>query len=135
VRTPIGKPAELTGRIVDQAGTVLTKVQTLNDDLEPGVNQGMGVFTFTPQSGKSYELNIDAPIGIDSKHALPAIKADGVVLNIPQGVVEDKINLVLHNAGKDRQLLVGAYCRGKLVDNSALLAVKDGAAQKVKLAT
>jgi len=135
VHTTLGKPAELRGHIVDQDGISVLPVQTLNDDLEPGVNQGMGAFSFVPQTGKRYQLKIDAPIGIESQHFLPAAKPEGVVLNIPKGVVEDRIDVVLHNAGKDRRLLVGAYCRGRLVDNSELIDIKPGESRKVTLHT
>ena len=37
-------------------------------------------FDALPQPGKRYELKIDTPIGIESKHPLPAARADGVVL-------------------------------------------------------
>src|SRR5262249_45827532 len=81
-KTTLGKPAELQGRLVDNTGKVVTAVRTLNDDEEAGVNQGMGRFEFTPQAGRTYEVKVDAPIGIESKHVLPESKADGVVLAV-----------------------------------------------------
>src|SRR5207237_1697608 len=41
----------------------------------------------------------------------------GVVLSIPTGVTSDKdsIRVVLRSAQKDRKLLIGAYCRGRLM--------------------
>lgn len=121
-RTITGKPADLIGHIVDQAGTVVAKLQTLTDDKEPGINQGMGAFVFTPQSNKIYELKIDSPAGMHGKDnarrdLLPAAKNSGVVLRLPQGVVGDTIDVEVTSAGKDRELLVGAYCRGKLLDH------------------
>src|SRR5262249_17958524 len=62
-RTTLDKPAELTGRVVDDQGKVLAHVQTLNDPTQPGANQGMGRFEFTPQAGRQYELKIDSPSG------------------------------------------------------------------------
>jgi hypothetical protein len=120
--TSIGKPADVQGRIVDQTGTVLAKVHTLTDSEEPGVNQGMGVFSFTPQVDATYELKIDSPTGMHGKdgkmrYVLPAAKAEGVVLRLPQGVVQDAIDVEITSADRDRQLLVGAYCRGKLLDS------------------
>src|SRR5262249_55123053 len=82
-RTMLGKPAEITGRIVDQREKpVVDNVQTLNDDKEPGVNQGMGTFRFTPVAGKKYQLTVDSPAGIEGKYELPEVKKDGVVLRI-----------------------------------------------------
>jgi len=133
--TTIGKPAELHGRIVDEDGKVVTKVQTLSDDAEAGVNQGMGAFTLTPLAGKRYELKIDSPIGIESKHVVPQAKADGLALSIQDGVVEDKITIELLNGEKDRKLLVGAYCRGRLLDSSKTLDVKKGETKALTLNT
>jgi hypothetical protein len=127
VRSTLGKPAELKGRVVDQEGrAVALDVHTLNDDKEPGINQGMGLFAFTPQAGHKYELKIDAPSGIEGKYELPAIKADGVVLSIPEGVMggKDPLRVVVESAGKDRRLLIGAYCRGRLMDNQTVTARK-----------
>jgi hypothetical protein len=135
VRNNLGKPAELNGRIVDQAGKEVAKIQTLSDDQDTGVNQGMGAFELVPQVGAKYELKIDTPIGIKGPHTLPAVKADGVVLHIPQGVVRDSIDVALRSGGRDRRLIAGAYCRGRLLDQSPILTVKKGEAAALKLHT
>ncbi len=123
-KTTLGKPAELRGRLVDQDGTKVAEVRTLNDDTEAGVNQGMGLFEFTPQAGKTYEVKIDAPIGIESRHTLPAAKVGAVALSIPNGVFTEKIDVVLRSADTTRKLLVGAYCRGRLLDHLSVVAKK-----------
>ena len=116
-RTMLDKPAELRGRIVDDAGQLQAEAQTLNDPNEPGVNQGMGRFEFTPRAGRTYELKIDSPTGIEGKFELPRVKDDGVVLTIPTGVTTDKdpIRVVLNSPRTDLRLLVGAYCRSRLM--------------------
>ena len=55
---------------------------------------------------------------------LPAVKADGVVLAVPSGVTSDKepIQVPVPAPKSDRQLLVGAYCRGWLMDHQRLMA-------------
>src|SRR5438552_2078488 len=114
----LDKPAELNGRIIDQDGqVVLDRVETLHDDKEPGINQGMGLFSFTPQNGRKYEFKIDTPRGIEGKYELPALKENGVALSIPTGTTEAKeaIHVVVYSAARDRTLLVGAYCRGRLM--------------------
>ncbi len=121
-RTSTGKPADVQGRIVDQAGALVAKALTLTDDKEPGVNQGMGVFEFTPLANSKYELKIDSPTGMHGQdgtqhYFLPAGKEGGVVLRLPQGVVDNTIEVEVTSADKDRHLLVGAYCRGKLLDH------------------
>jgi anti-sigma factor RsiW len=117
-RTTLNKPAELRGRIVDQAGKVIVTAQTLSDDKELGVNQGMGLCQFVPEAGNSYELKIDAPIGIEGRYRLPAVKAEGVLLTVAPGVVTDKIDVTLQQVGKSqRHLMVGAYCRGRVLQH------------------
>ncbi len=131
-RTTLGKPAELRGRLVDKAGKVVATVQTLNDDTEAGVNQGMGVFAFAPQAGNHYQVKIDAPVGIEGEYRLPQVKPAGVVLTIPAGVFTDQIEAVVSSTAA-RRLLVGAYCRGRLLDHLAV-EVKANQPTPVKLA-
>jgi hypothetical protein len=132
VRTTLNKLAELAGRLVDGQGNTVALVQTLSDSSQPGINQGMGAFEFTPATGQAYELKIEVPIGIEGRYPLPAARPQGVVLSIAQGVVTDKIDAVLHSVGGDRPLLVGAYCRGRLLDHARVLA-KAGEATRVTL--
>jgi hypothetical protein len=124
--TMLDKPAEVKGRIVDSAGAVVAQAETLHDDQEPGINQGMGAFTFTPQAGGKYELKIDTPVGIEGTYGLPVTKEDGVALRIPTGVTKAKepIRIVVNSGDKDRTLLVGAYCRGRLMDHQTVIARK-----------
>ena len=120
VRTTLDKPAELSGRIVDEAGnTLVERVETLHDDREPGVNQGMGAFTFTPKAGKKYELKIDTPHGLEGRPPLPDARAEGVVLHVPSSVVQpgDPLAVSVFDTQKGRTLLVGAYCRGRLIEH------------------
>jgi hypothetical protein len=133
VRTTQGKPAELKGRIVDAGGKVAASVATFHDDTQAGANQGMGVFALeNPAAGAKYELKIDSPSGIEGRHMLPEVKADGVVLSIPEPVVKDTIPVVLHNGSAKRKLLVGAYCRGRLLDHH-VVTLKTGEESKVDL--
>ena len=132
-QTTLNKPAELQGRVVDQDGKETAVAMTLHDDGEPGVNQGMGRFEFTPRPGKKYELKIDSPIGVEGTYLLPKIHRDGVVMSIPQGVANDTIRVVLHTT-RWRNLLVGAYCRGRLVHHE-FVAAKPGQPNVVELKT
>ena len=133
-RTPLDKPAEVRGTIVDAKGQVVARVQTLNDDREPGINQGMGVFQFTPAVGVKYQLQIESPAGIEGKFFLPATVSEGVALQVAGGVTNDResIAATLHSVGKDRDLYVGAYCRGALLDFQQVRA-KDGEPTEVSL--
>jgi hypothetical protein len=123
VRTPLGKPAELKGRIVNARGETLARVATLHDDHHPEANQGMGAFELNgPTTAAKYELKIDSPAGIEGRYELPKVKADGVVLHLPRGVVTDEIPVVLRNGKAARRLLVGIYCRGRLLDHQTVRA-------------
>lgn len=115
-KNTLGRPAELKGRVVDQQGNVVAKVETFHDDLEEGINQGQGSFTFVPAPGKRYELKIDTPIGIKSRHLLPPALAKGIVLHLTKPLVDDAIDMEITSADTQRPLMVGAYCRGKLLD-------------------
>ena len=120
-RTSAGMPADLQGRIIDQTGTTVARIRTLTDSQEPGVNQGMGAFEFTPQGNQKYELKIESPAGMHGKdgalrYFLPTAEAGGVALHLPRGVVDETIDIEVTSADKDRHLLVGAYCRGKMLD-------------------
>ncbi|OAI41885.1 hypothetical protein AYO40_02235, partial [Planctomycetaceae bacterium SCGC AG-212-D15] len=132
-RTTLGKPAELKGRILDDANAVACDVQTFSDAKVPEANHGMGVFTFTPLEGKKYRLQVDVPAGITDlvgpKNAkdgqnLPAVKPDGIVLSVPSGVTSEKdaIHAVVRSAKGDRRVLVGAYCRGRLLAHQRIEA-------------
>ncbi len=128
-RTTLGKPAEMKGHIIntkelDVDKEVVAQVETLNDPKEPGVNQGMGRFEFTPEAGGKYVLRVDAPAGIQQLYQLPAIKDDGVVLKLESGVTTDKdpLKLVVTSAKKECSLLVGAYCRGRLLAHQTVEA-------------
>jgi hypothetical protein len=135
VRTTLGKPAELTGHVVDADGlTVADAVQTLNDPDHAGANQGMGAFTFTPKAGARYELKIDLPVGMEGKHELPPVQDEGVAMSISEGVApaNQPLRVVLFSAEKERTLLVGAYCRGRLLDHQSKL-VKKGEPTEVTL--
>ncbi|HET6572997.1 MAG TPA: alpha-2-macroglobulin family protein [Fimbriiglobus sp.] len=130
-----GKPADVTGILTDGTKTIC-EVKTLTDAEHPGVNQGLGVFTFTPEPGKRYAVQLSRPVGVIQPTAapfaaavgvvaatpltgyeLPPAKADGVVLNVPDGVAEpgDKLRVNLWSVGKKRSVLIGAYTRGRPV--------------------
>ncbi|HEY1861786.1 MAG TPA: alpha-2-macroglobulin family protein, partial [Gemmataceae bacterium] len=119
-KTTLGKPAELTGHVLGSDGQVVpSTIQTLNDAKNPGANQGMGAFSFTPKTGIHYELKIDTPTGIEGKYELPLVQDDGVTLTIPDGVTpaNQPLRVILTSAKEPRNLLVGAYCRGRLLDH------------------
>lgn len=143
-RTGTSKPADVQGRLFERAFTLdkfgkkqlaketkeVARFQTLTDVKEPGINQGLGAFTFVPLPNRHYELKLDAPVGIAKVYSVVPpptgsaykVKDDGVVLHLPQGVTSADIPVTVQCTGQDRELLVGAYCRGKLLDHTPMLA-------------
>ncbi len=121
VRTTLGKAADLNGRLFEDGQPLSVAVKTLHDDQEPGVNQGMGRFDLTPKAGKKYELQIDSPVGITQRVALPEVKEDRVELSVPEGVAEagKPIKAVVRSK-TERDLMVGLYCRGRLLQSVQL---------------
>jgi hypothetical protein len=121
VLTPLEKPADIKGRLLEDGTPQSIELQTLNDEKEPGVNQGMGVFAFTPKAKHKYEVQVDSPVGITQRFELPEVKDDGVVLTIDEGVVgpEKPIPVKVHST-TPRSFVVGAYCRGQLLDTARL---------------
>lgn len=115
-RTPTGRPADVRGSVRDNLKNAIVRIETLRDDGEAGINQGMGSFTFTPKFGQRYTFAVEAPIGLLRSYALPEVKRDGVALHIPDGKVQKEIAVTLHGVQRVREMFVGAYCRGRLLD-------------------
>jgi uncharacterized membrane protein YgcG len=139
--TTLGEPADLKGRLLDSQGREVAQVETLHDR-EPGANRGLGVFRFTPKAGQAYALKIDEPVGIESPVPMLSIKFsgatriwnDGVVMSIPSGVTRDgePIHVELQGNRRPRHVLLGAYCRGRLLDQQRV-TVKPGKIAHVDL--
>src|SRR5206468_1023564 len=73
------------------------------------------------------------PMGLKGD-VLPTAKADGVALSVPKGVFQpqEALRAKIQNTGKDRTFIVGAYCRGRLLD-SQRVKVKAGQAADMEL--
>ena len=128
-RTPANRPADVEATILDEKRQIVARIKTVTDDQEPGINQGLGSFVFTPRFKGRYFARIDSPIGIGRDYALPPVKDKGLVMTIPQGVVEDEIGVSLQSAKEPRELLVGAYCRGRMLDHKFVQAGADQATE------
>ena len=71
-KTPLGKPADVEGRLVDDLGNVVAKFAT--------VKNGLGRAAFTPATGRSYSAEIIRPAGVAEHYALPLAEASGCVM-------------------------------------------------------
>jgi hypothetical protein len=121
VRTPLGKPADIVGRLVDSKGQTVVAIRTLTDPSTSGVNRGLGRFEFTPQAGQEYKIVVDSPAGLKLSFPLPPVKSDGVTLQVDSGVTNDAqpIRVSVGSAGANRKLVVAIYCRGRLVGSES----------------
>ncbi|MHB1425209.1 MAG: alpha-2-macroglobulin family protein [Gemmataceae bacterium] len=121
VRDTLGKPADLRGRLLEDGKPLDALVETLGSEKAPELNHGMGRFEFTPRAGRKYELKVETPVGVTKLHELPPIQPQGVVLSVVDGVVkaEEPIRVRVRSTGK-RSFMVGAYCRGRLLDSIEL---------------
>jgi hypothetical protein len=175
VRTPLGKPAELKGRLLEDGKPTGITLETLHDDKEPGINQGMGLFDFTPKLDKAYAIEVERPAGITQKFPLPLGEAlkdraalagntfglmtlgqpiqtlttgptpsllgaaamtttarERVALSVPGGVFssDGEIPVVVRSV-RNQPLVIGAYCRGRLLDTVSVQRIhyNDGTAR------
>ncbi len=119
--TPLGKPADIKGRLLEDGKPLDVVVQTLNDDREKGVDQGMGRFEFTPSAGKVYQLQIDSPRGIEKKITLPRALEEGVVLRVDDGLVAGRQSLKVRvQSTRPGEFVIGATCRDQLLGSASL---------------
>ncbi|HSN27000.1 MAG TPA: MG2 domain-containing protein [Kofleriaceae bacterium] len=84
-KTPLGKPADLTGRVIDDRGIVVAKLESIHD--------GMGKFELTPMADRTYHVEIDRPVGIAQKFDVPAAKEGGCVVRSVDGGAADKLRI------------------------------------------
>lgn len=156
--TPAGQPVDIRGTITD-GRKVLAQAQTLTDRDQPGANRGIGSFTYTPVLGTPVWLKLESPSGVfapllDSTipiapavvagvpavvvartgFLLPKPVADGVAMRVvnPVSALGEPIRVHLQSVGQNRNLIVGAYTRGRLSDTKRI-SVQSGQAGVVEL--
>lgn len=69
-KSPLGKAADIEGRIVDDKGNVVADLRS--------IHEGMGRFDLVPALDRTYKVEITKPAGITSTFELPAAKEHGV---------------------------------------------------------
>ncbi|WP_214071011.1 carboxypeptidase regulatory-like domain-containing protein [Mucilaginibacter sp. dw_454] len=71
---PDGLGIDITGTVTDNSGATVASLTTQH--------LGMGVFEFTPASGKTYKANVVFPGGQQTVYDLPAVKDNGMGIGI-----------------------------------------------------
>ena len=71
-KNPIGKPADISGRILDESDQTVASFESVRD--------GLGRVDFTPQPGHRYTVTVDQPVGIVDRFVLPTPQEQGCVL-------------------------------------------------------
>jgi hypothetical protein len=119
-QNPLGRPLHVSGVIVNDKGQIMTAVET--------VDSGMGQFSFTPRPGESYKLKIMDPSDIKDELKLPAATNDcPIVLNTGTGVFDpsEMLEFNIRSTKAGIPLVVGAWCRGVMVGQAALVTRKN----------
>jgi hypothetical protein len=112
-KTPLGKPADLEGRIVDDLGNAVATFKSYKN--------GLGRVAFTPATGRRYHAAISKPVGVTEKYDLPVAIADGCSLRTfddPEGVAP-AIRAEIHCTTAQR-VIVAAMLRENLIDVAAV---------------
>jgi hypothetical protein len=114
-KTPIGKPADVEGRIVDDLGNAVATFQSVKD--------GLGRVDFTPGTGRTYHAQITRPVGVEEKYTLPLAEKTGCVLRSyddPDSVLP-AIRVQVQCTEK-KQVIVAAVLRENTLDVAAVEA-------------
>ncbi len=110
-KTPLGKPADVEGRVIDDRGNVVASLRSIRD--------GLGRFELTPSAGRTYAVEITKPAGVTSRFTLPAAKPSGCALRAVEGGPADKVRVAAICEGA-RELLVEATLREQRVAGGAV---------------
>ena len=120
-KNPIGKPADVEGRVVDDHGNAVSTFRSYHD--------GLGRFDFKPATGRTYVAEITQPVGITEKYALPLAVEDGCSLRSFDDLDGQEPTLRLSvSCTSARKVYVVGMVRENLFDAAAVLVPQDGAA-------
>jgi hypothetical protein len=117
-KTPLGKPADVEGRLVDDLGHAVAVFSTYKN--------GLGRIEFSPATGRSYRAEITRPLGVSEKFALPLVEEKGCVLRSYDDFDgQAKALRVAVRCSEKQKVLVTATVREKLLDAGRIEADAD----------
>jgi hypothetical protein len=126
-KNPLGKPADISGRVVDDTGAIAARFTSVRD--------GLGRFDLTPALGRVYHVEIDRPVGVTDQYALPAAKLEGCSLrsfdDLDGQLGATRVSVRCAGSAA-KKVLVSAVVRENLLD-SASVEVPAGAPAVVYL--
>lgn len=99
-----GKAADVEGVVLSEKGTQISSFKSFH--------QGMGAFSFSPQSGERYYVKITKPEGITEQYPLPQALNRGYVMNVNNST-KGQISLTVQSTESEELSLI-AQVRGKL---------------------
>jgi len=112
-KNPLGKPADVQGRIVDDRGQAVASFVTYD--------RGLGRVDFTPAVGRAYHATITSPVGISETTPLPLAEESGCVLRHYDDLDGEQAAVrVGVRCTESRDVVLAAVVRENLLDAAAL---------------
>ena len=110
---PLGKPADVEGRIVDDHGQAVARFRTHD--------RGVGRIDFTPSTGRTYHAEVTRPAGIAEHYALPLAEEDGCVLRHHDDLdgAQEAVRVTVA-CSEPQDVIVTAVQRDRRIDTAAL---------------
>lgn len=113
--TPLGKPADVAGRIVDDHGNLVAEFESFD--------RGMGRLALRPATGRRYFAEVTKPEGVAERYALPMAREDGCVMRVYDDFDGQAEALrVGVRCTEERRVGVMSTTRDRFVDAAGLLA-------------
>jgi hypothetical protein len=112
-KTPLGKPADVAGEVIDDQGQVVSQFESYKE--------GLGRFVMSPAVGRTYSARITKPEGIIDTIMLPASKDEGCVLRTFDDLDGQRGALMASvTCTADQKVKVIATVRDNVVDQAGL---------------
>ncbi|ACY15669.1 MG2 domain-containing protein [Haliangium ochraceum] len=116
-KNPLGKPADIAGRVLDDRGQVVAQFSSLHN--------GMGRFELTPAKGRIYHVEVTSPRGIEAPFTVPPARPDGcslMAVDDPEGQ-RDEVRVAAWCSSPRTAVVTGILREKRLAD----VAVEVGA--------
>ncbi len=120
-QTPLGKPADVDGQLVDDLGHTVAKFSTYKN--------GLGRIEFTPATGRTYKAHISRPSSVTEKYTLPLAEDKGCVLRHFDDLDgQEQALRVAVQCSEKQKVVVAATVRDNVLDVGSIEAGVDAPA-------